>query len=355
MSSVYHHHSPCASACHHFIPCISLLSPSLRLCIFVAITPPPVRPLSWPSSQSFYYSSQCIPQSIPPLSICLPLIPCFPPQTLRWLVPVIPCTLSLLFRGVSLLVVSAHCQLWKRYLHSIGFELSSPWFETAYLPSALPTVEAWPSFDWLWIVRFVIWDCILTQWSPAYCQLWRVDLHLIDFELSASWFETAYLPSEVQRTANFGSLTFIWLALNCPLRDLSLHTYPVKCTANFGSLTFIWFALNCALRDLRLHTYPAKCSVLPTVEAWSSFDWLWIVHHVIWVCVLTQMSSALPSMQAVNFIFSRLFHDSNQRPLALKLSTQPTVLARLRWGCEEYFKYSCHKLICSSPHEKKKM
>lgn len=57
VSSVYHHHSPCTSACHHFIPCISLLSPSLRMCIFVAITTSPVRPLSWPSSQSLHYSS----------------------------------------------------------------------------------------------------------------------------------------------------------------------------------------------------------------------------------------------------------------------------------------------------------
>ena len=190
--------------------------------------------------------------------------------------------------------------------------------------SALPTWETWPSFDWLWIVGFVIWDCILTQRSPAHCQLWRLDLHVIGFELSALWFETAYLPSEVQRAANCGGLTFIWLALNC------------------------------RLRYLRLHTYPVKCSVLPTVKAWSSFDWLWIVRHVIWVCVLTQMSIALPSMQAVNFIFSRLFHGSNQRPLAPKLSTQPTVLARLRWGCEEYLKYSCHKLISSSPTKKKK-
>ena len=135
-----HHHSPCASTVMAFF-----------------------------SVSSLFFSVY----SIPHLSICLPLIPCFPPQTLRWLVPVIPCILSLLFRGVSLLVVSAHCQLWKCYLHCIGFELSSPWFETAYLPSEVQrTLEAWPSCDWLWIVGFVIWDCILTQWSAAYCQLW---------------------------------------------------------------------------------------------------------------------------------------------------------------------------------------
>lgn len=222
VSSVYHHHSPCTSACHHFIPCISLAH--VHLCCHHHF--PCASTLMAFFSVSSLFFSVC---SIPPLSICLPLIPCFPPQTLRWLVPVIPCTLSLLFRGVSLHVVSAHCQLWKCYLHCIGFELSSPWFDTAYLPSeaqrtanfgsltfiwltlncplcdlrlhtypvkssALPTVEAWPSFDWLWIVRFVIRDCILTQWSAAYCQLWKLDLHLIGFELSATWFESAYLP-----------------------------------------------------------------------------------------------------------------------------------------------------------------
>ena len=140
---------------------------------------------------------------------------------------------------------------------SMYFEFTLPRCESACCFSALSTVEVLPSLHWLWIVLSVIWHCILTQWSPAHCQLWKLDLHLIDFELSALWFESAYLPSEVQRTVNCGGLTFMWLALN-----------------------------------LRLHTYPAKSSALPTLEARPSFDWLWIVGFVIWDCTLTQWSPA---------------------------------------------------------------
>ena len=145
---------------------------------------------------------------------------------------------------------------------SMYFEFTLPRCESACCFSALSTVEVLPSLHWLWIVLSVIWDCILTQWSPAHCQLGKLDLHLIDFELSALWFETAYLPSEVQRTANCWGLTFMWLALNC------------------------------RLCDLRLHTFPAKSSALPTLEARPLFDWLWIVGFVIWDCILTQWSAA---------------------------------------------------------------
>ena len=191
------------------------------MCIFVAITTSPVRPLSWPSSQSLHYSS----------SIYLS-------------------TTNTLFSSADSEVTGASDSMY------LEFTLPRCCF------SALSTVEVLPSLHWLWIVLSVIWDCILTQWSPAHCQLWRLDLHLIDFELSTLWFETAYLPSEVQRTANCGGLTFMWLALNC------------------------------RLCDLRLHTYPAKSSALPTLEARPSFDWLWIVHFVIWDCILTQWSPA---------------------------------------------------------------
>lgn len=117
VSSVYHHHSPCTSACHHFIPCISLLSPSLRMCIFVAITTSPVRPLSWPSSQSLHYSSQCVP-------------------FLLYL-----STTNTLFSSADSEVTGAS--------DSMYFEFTLPRCESACCFSALSTVEVLPSLHWL--------------------------------------------------------------------------------------------------------------------------------------------------------------------------------------------------------------
>ena len=139
--------------------------------------------------------------------------------------------------------------------------------------------------------------------------------------------------------AHFLSLCVIYYA-SCLSSSISL--YVTMCVvlvitsllrhASFQSPLFFHSPIS---HFLSLHYFSVKSSELPSMH----------VHSIqLELSLLSSESahflskfSSLPSLQAGNFIFSCLFHDSNQRSLAPKPSTLPAVLATLRWGCEEQF------------------
>ena len=170
-------------------------------------------------------------------------------------------------------------------------------------------------------------SCLALPFFLCICLVITMDVVLCHFRLLPLWWSFVLLRI-------FLSLCVIYYA-SCLSSSLSLCVTTCVLLvitsllrhASFQSPLFLQSPIS---HFLSLHYFPVKSSALPSMH----------VHSIqLELSLLSSESahflskfSALPSLQAGNFIFSCLFHDSNQRSLAPKPSTQPAVLATLHCG-----------------------